>query len=53
MVGEDLIFHHFAKNEVKIKLLEDNQVNGLYRHSNHPHGDGLIIYDAFGFKKTQ
>ena len=51
MIGEDLIFHHLAKNNIKIKLLENNQLNGLYRTSNHPHGSGLIIYDSFGPKK--
>ena len=51
MIGEDLMFHHFAKNNIQIKFLENNPLNGLYRPVGHPHGDGLIIYDSFGPKK--
>jgi len=51
MIGEDLMFHHFAKNDIQIELLENNQLNGLYRPLGHHHGNGLIIYDSFGPKK--
>lgn len=48
---EDLIFHHFAVNNLQIKLLENNIINGLFRQKHH-HGNGLIIYDRYGPKKA-
>lgn len=48
---EDLIFHHFAKNNLKLQYLPNNISNGLYR-TNHHHGDGLVLYDRNGpYKK--
>lgn len=51
LCGEDVIFHHFAKNKCKIKYLENNTINGLFRSKNHHHGDGIVIYNRNGFKQ--
>jgi hypothetical protein len=49
LCGEDIFFHHMAKNNICLEVLPDQDINGLVRPDNHHQGSGYIAYTSDGF----